>query len=53
MSAVPYTFANDTGNIALSQLDVNFANVKAQADTAVVVTASAQPNISSVGTLSS
>ena len=53
MSAVPYTFATDTGNIALSQLDVNFANVKARADTAVVVTASAQPNIASVGTLNS
>jgi hypothetical protein len=53
MSAVPYTFANDTGNIALSELDVNFANVKARADTAVVVTAAAQPNITSVGTLSS
>jgi hypothetical protein len=53
MSAVPYTFATDTGNIPLSQLDANFANVKAKADTAVVVTANAQPNITSVGTLSS
>ena len=51
--SVPYTFANDTGNIALSQLDVNFANVKAQANTATVVAANAQPNITSVGTLNS
>lgn len=51
--SVPYIFANDTGNIALSDLDVNFANVKASADTAVVVTANAQPNITSLGTLNS
>lgn len=53
MSSVPYTFATDTGNIPLSQLDANFANVKASVDTAIVVTASAQPNITSVGTLTS
>jgi hypothetical protein len=53
MSTVPYTFANDTGNISLSQLDVNFANVKAFADTAGYVTAPGQANITSVGTLTS
>lgn len=50
---VPYTFANQTGNIALSQLDANFANVKAAADTAGTVTSSAQPAITSVGQLTS
>ena len=50
---VPFTFANQTGNIALSQLDANFANVKAAADTAGTVTASAQPLITSVGQLTS
>lgn len=50
---VPYTFANQTGNIALSELDANFANVKAAADTASTVTASAQPVITSVGQLTS
>jgi hypothetical protein len=51
MSAVPYTFASNTGNIPLVQLDINFANVKAFADTAGYVTANAQANITSVGTL--
>lgn len=55
MSSVPYIFANQTGNIALSDLDANFANVKANVDYAntaavsITVTASAQPNITSVG----
>lgn len=61
MSSVPYIFANQTGNIPLSQLDANFSNVKASVDyattagstgnsnTAITVTASAQPNITSVG----
>lgn len=49
---VPYTFANQIGNIALSELDANFANVKAAVDTAGTVTASAQPVITSVGQLS-
>jgi len=53
MSSVPYVFANDTGNIALSDLDANFANVKAFANTAGYVTANAQANITSVGTLTS
>lgn len=48
---VPYTFEFAVGNIPLSQLDVNFANVKAFADTAGFVTESAQANITSVGTL--
>lgn len=50
---VPYTFANQIGNIALSELDANFSNVKAAADTAAIVTASAQPAITSVGQLTS
>jgi hypothetical protein len=53
MSTVPYTFATDTGNIPLSQLDVNFANVKAFADTSGYVTNGNQANITSVGTLTS
>ena len=53
MSTVPYTFANASGNVPASQLDANFSNVKASVDTAVVVTAEAQPNIRSVGTLTS
>ena len=62
MSSVPYIFADDYGNIPLSYLDANFANVKANVDyanvagsafTAAIVTTNAQPNITSVGTLSS
>ena len=49
--AVPYTFANQTGPIPLIELDVNFANVKAFANTAGTVTSSAQPAITSLGTL--
>ena len=63
MSSVPYTFANNTGNIPLSELDANFANVKSSVDfafvagqaavatTAFTVTGSAQSSITSVGTL--
>jgi hypothetical protein len=51
MATVPYTFAGDTGNIPLVQLDVNFANVKAFANTAGTVTINAQPNVTSLGTL--
>jgi hypothetical protein len=51
MSTVPYIFANVSGNIPLSELDSNFANVKARVDSANVVTDSAQPTITSVGTL--
>lgn len=36
MSTVPYIFANDYGNIPLSYLDANFANVKASVDFAVL-----------------
>ena len=50
---VPYTFANRTGNIPLSELDANFSNVSAFVSTAGTVTTAAQPNIASVGTLSS
>jgi hypothetical protein len=53
MSVVPFTFASQTGQIALSELDVNFANVKAFADTAGNVTGNAQGNITSVGILTS
>ena len=53
MSTVPYTFATASGNIPLNQLDTNFANVKAFANTAGTVTTAAQPNITSVGTLTS
>ena len=48
---VPYTFANISGQIPLSELDANFAAVSAYSNTAGTVTASAQPNIASVGTL--
>ena len=51
MSTVPYIFANASGNIPLSELDSNFANIKAQVDSANVVSNSAQPTITSVGTL--
>lgn len=53
MAVVPYTFAAQSGAIPLSELDVNFANVKAYATTAGTVLASNQPNIASVGTLTS
>jgi hypothetical protein len=48
MSTVPYIFAGDTGNIPLSQLDDNFANVKLSVDFVIQNT---QSNITSVGTL--
>lgn len=53
MSTVPYIFAGNTGNIPLSELDANFANVKALVDSANIVTNGSQPAITSVGTLSS
>ena len=53
MSSVPYTFTAQAGPIPLNELDANFANVKAFADTAGYVTANAQSNITSVGTLTS
>lgn len=51
MAVVPYTFANQAGQIPLSELDVNFANVKAFAETAGNVTGNIQANITAVGTL--
>lgn len=53
MANIPYTFANQSGNIPLAELDANFANVKASADTAIYVTGSNQSNITSLGTLTS
>lgn len=50
---VPYTFANQTGTIPLAELDANFAAIPNVANTTITVTASAQPNITSVGTLTS
>lgn len=51
MTTVPYIFANNNGNIPLAQLDADFANVKAFANTAGYVTANTQGNITAVGTL--
>jgi hypothetical protein len=48
---VPYTFANQTGTIPLSELDANFAAIPNFANTAATVTTGAQPNITSIGTL--
>ena len=48
---VPYIFADASRNIPLSELDENFANVKAFTTTAGTVTSNAQPNITTVGTL--
>jgi hypothetical protein len=48
MSSVPFTFAGNTGNIPLSQLDDNFANVKLSVDYVIQNT---QANINSLGTL--
>ena len=50
---VPYTFAGQAGAIPLSELDANFASVPNFANVANTVTANAQPNITSVGTLTS
>jgi hypothetical protein len=50
---VPYTFANQTGSIPLSELDANFSNVSNYSDSAGTVISNAQANITSVGTLSS
>ena len=48
---VPYTFANQTGSIPLSELDANFSNVSNYSSSAGTVVSNAQPNITSVGTL--
>lgn len=54
MATVPFIFSNQSGPIPLSQLDANFANVKANvvsAETAASVTGNSQPSINTVGTL--
>ena len=54
MATVPYTqytFANQTGNVALNQLDSNFSNIGNLVNNALVVLRPSQPNITSVGTL--
>jgi hypothetical protein len=48
---VPYTFANASGLVPASELDVNFAYVSNNVSTANTVVSNAQPNITSVGTL--
>lgn len=53
MAVVPYVFANAVGQIPLSELDVNFANCKAFAETAGNVTGNIQANITALGTLTS
>jgi hypothetical protein len=53
MAVVPYTFANQAGQIALSELDVNFANVKAFTETAGNIVGNIQSNITAIGTLTS
>jgi hypothetical protein len=50
---VPYTFANAVGPIPLAELDANFSAVANASTLAATVTANAQPNITSVGTLTS
>lgn len=48
---VPYQFANATGNINLAELDANFDSLGVFSQNAATVTANAQPNVTSVGTL--
>ena len=50
---VPYTFANAVGLVPASELDVNFAYVSNNVSTANTVVFNAQPNITSVGILTS
>lgn len=50
---VPYTFADASGNIPLSYLDANFSNVSAYTATSGSVVNASQPNIRSVGALTS
>ena len=50
---VPFNFATQSGNIPLSELDANFANVSASTLTATYVTGNNQSNITDVGTLNS
>jgi hypothetical protein len=51
MSTVPFTFANQNGEIPLEELDLNFANVKAYANSAGTVVSNTQLSITRVGTL--
>ena len=53
MTTVPYTFGNESSPIPLSQLDANFAVNPTYANTAGNVANAAQPNITSVGILTS
>lgn len=53
MAVVPYVFANAVGQIPLSELDINFANCKAFAETSGNVTGNIQANITALGTLTS
>jgi filamentous hemagglutinin len=53
MTTVPYTFGNESSPIPLSQLDANFAVTPQFANTAGNVVNANQPNITSVGTLTS
>lgn len=48
---VPYTFANQVGQISLAELDANFSAVGGSTSVANTVTNPAQPNITTVGTL--
>jgi len=50
---VPYLFANVSGAVPLNELDANFAAVGAYSNVAGTVSNSAQPNITSVGSLNS
>lgn len=50
---VPFTFGNDIGRVPAAELDANFAYVSNNVSTANTVVANAQPNITSVGTLTS
>jgi len=50
---VPFLFANASGRVPAAELDVNFAYVANNVATANVVVFSAQPTITSVGTLTS
>ena len=50
---VPFIFANAQGRVPASELDVNFAYVANNVSTANIVVSAAQPNITSVGTLTS
>jgi hypothetical protein len=50
---VPFTFANASGRVPAAQLDADFAYVANNVSTANIVVFAAQPNITSVGNLTS